>query len=145
MKFFFPLIILFATVSCNNSTMKCDDEKCAQNKRAGTLQASADSGGDKNPVIACKLTAPELRKRKEEVISVLKNKQLEKKELKDGYSFRFKGDNETLDLLNDFVKSERECCDFFSFSIHVQNTETIWFDITGPAEAKEFIEAELGM
>ena len=48
-------------------------------------------------------------------------------------------------MLTDFIKSERQCCDFFNFSIHVKNDGTIWFDLTGPKEAKEMIGQELAL
>lgn len=93
--------------------------------------------------LSCKLTSPELRKRKQEVIAELKKLTLEKSELTNGYSYKFNGTDEMLDMLNDFIKSERQCCDFFNFRITVTNDAFVWLDIYGRKGAKEFITTEL--
>lgn len=67
-----------------------------------------------NPV-ACKLTTPELQQRKTTVIAALKALVLERKELTNGYAYRFEGSDQNLDRLNEFIKTERMCCDFFIF------------------------------
>lgn len=95
--------------------------------------------------MTCKLTSPELRKRKEEVIAQLKRQVREKKELPDGFAFRFDGTDEILDSLTAFIKSERMCCDFFHFKLLVSNDHTAWLEISGPEGAKEFIKTELEM
>ena len=97
----------------------------------------------KEAELSCELSGPALQKRKETIIAKLKTLVLDKKELKDGYSFKFSGNDEMIDLLTDFVKSERRCCAFFIFSIHLKNNDTIWLDITGPAGVKEFVTKEL--
>lgn len=94
--------------------------------------------------IACKLTTPELQKRKEEVISQLKNKMIEKQEMPDGYRYRFAATDAMLDELTSFIKTERQCCDFFFFTIAVTE-ETVWLSITGPGGAKEFIKTEMDL
>jgi len=104
---------------------------------------SAEPVNKKEQELSCKLTTPELQERKATVIAQLREMVREKKELKDGYSFRFSGNDKTIDLLTDFVKSERKCCDFFSFGINIVDTGTIWFDITGGEGAKEFIKTEM--
>jgi hypothetical protein len=95
--------------------------------------------------MACKLTSPELRKRKEEVIEVLKSKMVKKEELQNGYRFYFDGNDEILDSLNSFVKTERLCCDFFNFAILVWNDSTAALEITGGEGVKEFIKTEQEM
>jgi hypothetical protein len=95
--------------------------------------------------MACKLTSPELRKRKEEVIAQLKAKVLDKKELADGYSYKFNGTDEMLDSLTAFIKSERLCCDFFNFKLSVSADSVAWLEILGPDGVKDFIRTELEM
>lgn len=63
-------------------------------------------------LVACKLTSPELRKRKQEVIAVLKGKILIKAELKGGYQYAFEGSDGMIDTLVAFIKMERQCCNF---------------------------------
>jgi len=91
--------------------------------------------------VACKLTSPELQKRKKEVLVLLKEKVLKKKELKDGYKFKFEGTDDLLDELVTFIKSERACCDFFTFNLSISDTKSnIWLSITGPDGTKDFIK-----
>jgi hypothetical protein len=94
--------------------------------------------------ISCKLTAPELQKRKATVIAALKALVLEKKELENGFSYKFDGTDEILDKLNDFIKTERACCDFFTFQITVEG-QTARLNITGPNGAKEFLKDEVDL
>lgn len=92
--------------------------------------------------LSCNLTSAELQKRKESVVASLMGKMLEKRELKDGYAFMFPGTDEILDEVNEFVKTERACCDFFTFTLSVSRDAT-WLELTGPEGVKEFIKAEL--
>jgi hypothetical protein len=112
---------------------------CMKSSSAGTTVV-----GDTNNV-SCKLTSEELQKRKATVLATLKSKVLEKKELSDGYSFKFENTDEMIDLLTEFVKSERQCCDFFNFALHIKNDGSLWFDLTGPEGAKEMIGSELAL
>ena len=94
--------------------------------------------------VTCKLTTPELEKRKATVIAELKALVLDRKELIDGYSYKFEGSDNNLDKLNEFVKTERMCCDFFTFQITIEvNVATL--NITGPNGAKEFLKEEVDL
>ncbi len=98
---------------------------------------------DKNK-ITCKLTTPELRQRKATVIASLKEMVLEKQELANGFRYRFSGSDQTFDLLNNFIKTERLCCDFFAFRLTVADQESpVWLELSGPEGAKAFIENEI--
>ena len=131
------LIILFSLAivalwSCNqNQKIKidgCKDPKC-KNTAAP---------------LTCKLTTAEMQERKATVLASLRKQVLEKKELENGYAFKFPGNDKMIDELNDFAKTERHCCDFFTFNIAITgDTTSLWFEITGPKEAKEFIGSEL--
>jgi hypothetical protein len=92
----------------------------------------------------CSLMTPELENRKETVLAVLRKQVLDKKELDNGYAFKFNGSDGMIDTLVEFAKSERHCCDFFSFNLAITgDTSSVWFNITGPKAAKEFIKTEL--
>jgi hypothetical protein len=96
--------------------------------------------------IVCKLTSKELHDRKETVLELLKKEVKEKKELANGYSFKFDGSDEIFSQLTTFIQSERQCCNFFVFSLVVADTESaIWLTISGPQGTKEFIETEMGL
>jgi len=110
-------------------------------------QCTADccKSGSK-PVLACKLTSPELQKRKATVLASLKEKILDRKETATGFQYQFKGDDQLLDELTTFIKTERQCCDFFDFGLTVKGDGTlVLLDISGPKGAKEFIKTELDL
>ena len=97
-------------------------------------------------MLTCQLTSPELRQRKAIVIASLKEQMIEKKELKNGYSYKFVGADKMVDELADFVKTEQECCDFFTFNLSISRDKSeAWLKITGPNGAKDFIRAESEM
>jgi len=94
--------------------------------------------------VTCKLTTPELQKRKATVIAELKVLVMERKELADGYSYKFEAIDENLDKLNEFIKTERMCCDFFTFQITVEDKVAL-LTISGPEGAKEFLKEEIDL
>ena len=93
--------------------------------------------------LSCKLTTPELQKRRNTVIRELKKLIRGKKELAAGLEFTFQGQDEVLDKLIDFVKTERICCDFLSFRLSIAD-DTATLEITGPEGTREFLESEVG-
>ncbi|HEV7330168.1 MAG TPA: hypothetical protein VGN63_03935 [Flavisolibacter sp.] len=135
-----------------NTAHQCTpgDACCSQDKPKATPVNTKTTlpmtAAVKTKQVACKLTTPELRKRKEEVIAVLKNKVLEKVELLDGYRYAFEGSDAMMDTLVEFIKTERQCCNFFTFNLTISDDESsLWLSLTGPADAKEFIVAELDL
>ena len=115
------------------------------NKQKETICSDDCTAKNKTGQMSCKLTSPELQKRKETVIVSLKQQVLEKRELQNGYAFKFLGTNEILDELTEFIKTERECCDFFTFAISISGDKSeAWLELTGADGAKEFIISELG-
>ena len=95
--------------------------------------------------LCCQLTSPELRQRKNTVLKSLQVKILERKELENIYMFRFEGTDELLDELNEFIKTERACCHFFTFTLKINGaTLETWMHLTGPKGVREFIRDELG-
>lgn len=109
--------------------------------------APGKSSGNKNKrTLACTLTTPEQDDRKATVLRSLKKQIVQKKELPDGFSYRFKGTDSLIDKLCTFIKTERHCCSFFDFGLQIAGDgSTTWFTITGPEGAKEFIKTELGL
>jgi RIO-like serine/threonine protein kinase len=94
--------------------------------------------------LSCKLTNPEFQKRKATVLASLRNKIIDKKELSDGYSYKFNGSDEMLDELTEFIKTERLCCDFFQFNLFIEgNGSFIVLELKGEEGAKDFIKNEL--
>jgi hypothetical protein len=119
------------TTAKTDTTSKCGD--------------NCEGNGD-TTVMACKMTTEALRKRKETVLLSLKNKITGKKELENGYAFKFSGSDATIDELIEFIKTERECCDFFTFNLSISgNKSEAWLELTGAKGAKGFICSELGL
>lgn len=146
----------FLAVSLNAQSKSkqdvCTDmEECckkASNKKSTTANTPKMmiSTAKKDKVIACKLTSPELQKRKNEVIALLKQHILEHKEITNGYQYTFKGSDNMIDDLVSFIKTERACCSFFSFNLQIEDSEShIQLTITGPEGAREFISSEMGL
>jgi hypothetical protein len=98
-----------------------------------------------NNSFTCRLTTPELQERKRTVIAALKASLQERVALPNGYRYKFEGSDGMIDSLTTFIKTERLCCDFFTFSLTVgAGNEPVWLELTGPEGVKEFIAEEVG-
>lgn len=93
---------------------------------------------------ACKLTTPEFQKRRATVIAELKAFVLHRKEVSHGMAYYFPGTDEILDKLITFIKTERICCDFFTFELIVDANKVI-LNMSGPEGAKQFLREEVGL
>ena len=94
--------------------------------------------------LTCKLTTPELQKRRATVIQNLKDSAVDRKEIHEGVRFTFAGTDAMLDSLTEFIKTERLCCDFFDFRLSVSMNVAV-LEITGPEGAGEFLKHEVGL
>lgn len=120
----------------------CQTEKKTTMNTNKPIEACGDDCMKKQ--LSCKLTTPELQKRKSTVIARLKKQVIEKIELASGYSYKFKGSDKLLDELTEFIKTERQCCDFFDFSLSVKGDASLaTLTIIGPEGTKTFITSEL--
>lgn len=134
--------------ACNNSDKGTTNKSTMTADKETTTSTFSDNCKAKNKIneLSCKLTTPELQKRKETVIASLKQKVLDKKELTNSYAYKFSGTDEILDELTEFIKTERTCCDFFTFGLSVSGDKSeAWLELTGVDGAKDFITAELGL
>ena len=78
------------------------------------------------------------------VLSTLRSQILERLEERAGYSFCFEGNDRLLDELNEFIKTERACCPFFTFTLVADgNSGATWLHLTGPIGVKKFIRYDL--
>ena len=115
-------------------------------KKSSQICTDDCAAKNKSSELTCKLITPELRQRKETVIASLKKQMLQKKELKNGYAYKFVGTDKMVDELAEFVKTERACCDFFIFNLSISGDKReAWLEITGAKGVKEFIKTELEM
>ena len=123
-------ILMIMGITANAQDHDCTEDACCK----------------KETTFKCKLTTPELRERKATVIGDLKKIMREKKELKDGYAYKFSGSDDVVAKLNEFIKTESECCDFFVFKIDVtKNKSAAWLHITGEKGVTDFLKGELDM
>ena len=105
MKFIHCLSILFIMKTATNAQSAiCTDDVAEQVK-------------GKTGMLACKLSTPGLRERKATVIASLKKQITGKKELKKGFAYQFNGSDNILVELAEFIKTERNCCDFFTVNM----------------------------
>lgn len=130
-----------ADKSIGNKTATIMDSEKSTNICSAYCEAKNKSGE-----LTCKLTTPELQERKRTVLASLKTQIIDKKELINGYAFKFPGSDKILDELLEFIKTERECCDFFVFNFSISGDKSeAWLALTGPEGSKDFIETELGL
>lgn len=102
----------------------------------------------KNKIItlACNLSSAELQKHKETIIADFKNKIIKREETQNGVLFKFNLSDEILDLINEFIKTEKECCPFFIFNLNIKSEEKIiLLELTGEKNVKDFIYSEFEM
>lgn len=132
MKYFILASILIAgTVGCQSKKMMSTENYHASNSKTE---------------LTCKMLPEELKVRKETVLQSLKTKILDRKEMKNGYAFKFPGNDLVVDEIVEFIKTERECCDFFVFNLSVSGDKSeAWLTMTGVEGAKDFITQELGL
>ena len=96
--------------------------------------------------LVCKLTTPELQQRKRTILKQIREAILEQQEITNGIILKLNGSDQILDLATSFIKTERMCCDFFTFELTVEDAATgfVWLSLTGPDGTREFIKSELG-
>lgn len=128
------LFSCFVLLACASSAVAQAPHACCA-KKTDTAQA-----------LSCTLTTAELQLRKETVLASLKTKVIERTELDTGWSFRFPGTDEMVDELAEFIKTERHCCAFLSFTLTVAGDKSSAdLVLTGPEGAKDVITSELGL
>jgi len=80
---------------------------------------------------------------KRDISEKMKIARAERKELADGYAFRFRPEAVSLMELADWVSSEARCCPFFDMTIEVERDGgPLWLKLTGKEGVKQFIRME---
>lgn len=142
MKTIFVVFLLIAIYGFSNS----EKIMTTNNKKDFTVRSEEYILNSDSTELSCKLTSKDLQERKATIIASLKKQVLEKKELQNGYAYRFSGTEKIMDDLIEFIKTERQCCDFFTFTLTFSGDGTeAWLELTGPDGSKDFISTELGM
>ncbi len=97
------------------------------------------------PPVACSLSERGLTERGAELRRGLFAAAEERRELADGYAYRFLGTEETLTALLDFVGAERRCCTFFLIELAFESGHgPIWLTLQGPEGTKAFVGDAFG-
>ncbi len=139
--------ILLTLLVCHFCLLGCQQKSTEEksDKKGASICDDKCQATNKDKTLACKLSSPEMQKRKETVLASLKKQVLEKKELPDGYAFRFSGSDKMIDELTEFIKTERECCGFFTFNLSISgDKQEAWLELRSK-EGKDFITTEMGL
>jgi hypothetical protein len=76
----------------------------------------------------------------------LMNAVQERRELENGFMFRFPNRPRLLLDLGRFIGRESVCCPFLDFKLEVRpGGGPVWLQLTGVAGTKQFLEAEFGL
>jgi hypothetical protein len=96
----------------------------------------------KNLPVACDLPDDALAERLGEIEEDIWTSVQERRELPDGYEFRFPATDEWAERLAHFIRFERRCCRFLLFELVFEQDEgPIWLRLRGRSGTKEFIES----
>jgi|SRR5688572_32852387 len=149
MKNLFFLLILVALIysGCTNSIGNPSNEAIADNNEGKKSGSCADLCKAKKETaeLSCKMVSAEIQERKETVLASLKKQMLAIVPMSNGYAFKFNGSDEMIDELAEFIKTERQCCDFFTYNLSVAGDKSeVWLELTGVEGSKEFIINEMG-
>jgi hypothetical protein len=99
----------------------------------------------KTTQLTCKLTTPELQQFKSTVIESLRKQVIQTKELTNGFAFKFPGTDKMLNELTEYIKTERKCCNFFTFNLSIGSDQSeIGLELIGAEGTKDFLKTELG-
>ena len=126
--------------------LSCQDKskKMTTDKKTASIVFDKYEPKSKATDPTCKLTTPELQQRRSTVIESLKKQVIQTKELANGFAFKFTGTDKMVDELTEFIKTERACCDFFTFTLSVKGDKSeTWLELTGAEGTKDFMKAEL--
>jgi len=146
MKTLLTICVCFAVVGCTNTTKTNVASNDSTTKASTAMCSDGCIATNKSGVLTCKLTSAELQQCKATVLASLRKQMLERKELPNGYAFKFSGNDQTVDELTSFIKTERQCCDFFTFNLSVSGDGSeAWLQLTGPEGSKDFITPELSL
>jgi len=95
--------------------------------------------------IACNLTDAAFRERRAGVLKTVSDGVVERKELDDGYAYRFPSDVSWLATLTNLISLERACCPFLQFNLRIEPAEgPIWLELTGPPGTRDFLDSIFG-
>ena len=95
--------------------------------------------------IACqpKALSHEQRERQHTLLLEVRGKVQETRELPDGVDLRLPTDMVLFRDVAEWIALERTCCPFLSFSLRWEADDQVWVAVSGGADAKAVIAAEI--
>src|SRR3954469_22723419 len=96
------ILVFMLAASLMSGCKNGNDKKLAENA-ASECSGKCETGSRKN--LTCRLTTAEQQQRKETVLASLQKQVVEKKELANGYAFKFAGSDKMIDELTEFSKT----------------------------------------
>jgi hypothetical protein len=100
-----------------------------------------------DPVMACHAKAldKEGRKRQQALLSRVRSRAKETRELPDGFALRLPADATLFRDVAEWVGLERKCCGFVDYAIEWKRDDSVWVKLTGAPGTKEALAAEMGL
>ena len=96
--------------------------------------------------IACSLSAPEFRLRRDGLLAGLRRDCLDQRSIANGLAMRFAPTPGQLTRLAEVMELERQCCRFLEMRLTITPGEgPIWLELSGPPGTPEFLATELGL
>jgi hypothetical protein len=92
-----------------------------------------------NSPIACTLNPSEMRERAASVDRLLRDAMLGQTTIEGGIRTRFRDEPDVERRVRELVDAESRCCAFLAFAVG-RDSESLWLEITGTAEARPVIE-----
>lgn len=97
-------------------------------------------------ILACALTGPDFRKRREVILESFFSHRDGTEELVDGFAFRFDDAWKWAAPALEFIEIEQTCCPFFRFELEFEpNAGPLHLKLRGPDGVKDFVRDELGL
>ena len=132
------LVVAIGFVQAEEAVEKCCATDSAKTD-AWKLDLTADLKDEiqSGPTaIACNITDPKAFAVRKQETTELFSHASKVIELDNGYRIDF--DSSYVDQIIKYLEVERECCPFFTFTLHFPaNKKSVQLDITGPPESKE--------
>ena len=128
--------------STENTSLRIDDTNMmiAKSVNSDSMKFSFNS---EEPLV-CLMTGPEQAERKEALQKDIFSQVKKVEEMKTGYIFYFKYDENFVMKMTDYIIAENNCCPFLTFNIKLHSKDDVMLEILGPSEeAKEMIKMAL--
>lgn len=122
---------------------------CIPGVRASSAQSPAAISAEQASVNSeetdfCNLPSVEQRKIQASLYKKFASLVTERKEIANGFAYKFSSEKTKLRELEQFIENERECCPYMSFKIDPQSSgKDIWVEVTNPKGEMEYFETFL--